>query len=179
MYLCMHLNVTQRLKTCPMSGFLFPHILPFIGFKILFTESKYLFSNWGYACLIKTVISEKIKNVWEYSGHQSIWQPRVDYFEMSLGNRGLPYTLYQINQTASKSYHYFTNYDKFTGNCRFENCIISRKRQVLSPGVTYWLEEKKSLKLAMRQPLVWSLSLDRLVFPLTACGRCTHRSWVG
>ena len=42
-------------------GFFFSHILHCICFKMHFTESKYLVSNWSYTCLIRTI--KKVKNL--------------------------------------------------------------------------------------------------------------------
>jgi len=39
------------------------------------------------------------------------------------------FILYQINQLASKSGYYFTNYDKFRGNCWFEE--LQNRKHVL------------------------------------------------
>ena len=54
--------VTQgpKIRRLSFLAFLFYHILHCICFKIPFTESKYLVSNWSYTSLIRTI--KKVKN---------------------------------------------------------------------------------------------------------------------
>ena len=85
--------VTQGPKTRCLSflAFLLNYILHCISFKILFTESKYLVSNWSYTRLIRTI--KKVKKNWikclRFPCHRNPLQSSLHYSENIPGNKGL------------------------------------------------------------------------------------------
>ena len=115
----LHLNcITIELILLLFWFFLFRHILQFIYFKILFTKSKYLFLTEVMLVWLGHSWPARKSNRTFESIHVSkalgtlIIQQFCWALEVSLLN--------QTKQTATKSGAYFTNHDKFTGNCWFE-----------------------------------------------------------
>ena len=108
---------------------LFIHILRCIWLKILFTESKYLVSDWGYTCLMKTI--KKVKNRIELSIYLVIIILCIHHFILlKLFSTIKSFILYHTNQTTLKSGYNFTTYHKFTDTSWIEE-LQTRKR--LSP----------------------------------------------
>jgi len=97
--------VTQGLTACHMSflAFLFYHILYCICFKILFTESKYLVSNWGYTHLISRTIQNFLKSqITTLRFFVIIILCNQQFILLKLLWAIKGFILYQINQTALK-----------------------------------------------------------------------------
>jgi len=129
---------------------LFNHVPHCICFKILFTESKYLVSKWGYTRLIRTI--KKVKNLIKKF---NIFRVLIilcnhHFIPLKLFRTIKGFILYQINQTALKSGYNFTTYSKFTDTSWIQELqiqkplfpiwasnSISRKRRASSPCVTY------------------------------------------
>ena len=123
-------------------AFLWNHILHCICFKILFTVSKYLVSNWSYTRLIG-----RMKKVKKLNKKFQIFRVFIivhnHYFLILKLFRVIKgFILYQTKQTALKSGYKFRSYDKFTDTCWIEELktwkplspiwasrSISRKRQ--------------------------------------------------
>jgi len=84
--------VTQGPKTFHLSFWtlLVNHILHCICFKILFTESEYLVSNWSYTRLLRTItkVKNRIKCV-RFSCHRNPLQSSLHYSEIIPANEGL------------------------------------------------------------------------------------------
>ena len=140
------LYVTQGPKTSRLSfsAFLLNHILHCFCFKILFTESKYLVSNWSYTHLIRAVKKVKKLNK-KFKIFHAIKVVHNHYYItciMKLFWVIKGFILYQIKQTALILGYYFTTSGKFTDTSWIEelqnrksfspiwaSSSISRKRQ--------------------------------------------------
>jgi len=93
--------------------FLLNHILHCICFKILFTGSKYLASNWSYACLIRTIKKVKNLNKKLMTFCFIIILCNFHLIILNLFWAITDFILYQIKQTALKSDYTFSTYNKF------------------------------------------------------------------
>ena len=130
---CTYIHTCTGLKTCHMSflAFVFNHILHCMYFKILFTESKYLVSNWGYTRLIRTIkkVKESNKNVKIFRVIIILCNHHFILLKLFWAIKG--FILYQINQPALKSSGYnFTTYSKFTDTSWIEE-LQTRKPSLL------------------------------------------------
>ena len=143
----MHIHIYMHINNCnteaknpSLVACLFSHILHWICFKILFTESKYLVSNWSYKTrLIWTIkkVKKWLKSLWFF-----IIIRNHCFIILKLFCNITGFILDQIKQTALKSGYNFTTYGKFTDTSWIEELqtrkhlsliwafnSISRKRQ--------------------------------------------------
>ena len=108
--------MTQGPKTRRLSffAFLFYHILHWISFKIPFTDSNYLVSNWSYTHLIRTIKKFR-KSKKNFKNFRVIIILCNHYFIILKLFRAIKdFILHSIKQTALKSGYNFTSYDNFT-----------------------------------------------------------------
>jgi len=131
-------------------------IIHCICFKIPFTVSKYLVSNWSYTRLIRTVKKwyNWIKSSWFFMSSQSL----LHYSEISLGHKGLYAVSNKTNgiKIGLQLYNLWEIHGQQL-NWRIANSNTplpfgplaqypeSDKRQILSPSVTFGSSEESVL----------------------------------
>jgi len=135
-------------------GFLLNHILHCTCFKILFTGSKYLVSNWSYTRLSRTIKKVKKSNKKFKICCVILILCNYHFIILNLFWAIKGFILYQIKQTALKSGYNFSTSNKFTDTSWIEELqkqkplsliwsvaqyLESDKWRVLSPCVTFVL----------------------------------------
>jgi len=120
----------KRPKTRRLSllAFLFTHILHCSCFKILFTEWKYLATNWNHTCLIRTIKKCEINRLNSSWFLVSLYDHNHCFIILKLFRAIKFFILNQIKLMASG--FNFTTYGKFMDTSSIEELQI---RKPLSP----------------------------------------------
>ena len=139
--------MTQGPKTHRLSFlfFLFNHILHWLCFKILFTEWKYLVSNWSYTHFIKT-IKKVTKSSKKFKIFLVIIVVHNHYFViLKLFLTIKSFILYQLKQTALKSDYNFTSYGKLMDTNWIEELQTRNLSLLFGPLAQYLGSDKQRI----------------------------------